>query len=400
MKSLRNYFLGATLASMISLTGCNGFFKTDFIKENAKHIIETQQSLEEKYKNESGIDFLKHPKRKEVPVLTLNEDNTYTLFYTAEFLDVSDLETIVKDQMKTAVVSKSLSNNQLAINLQKESSVSYLEELLGNFDRLPSQVLIKLDVYDEFGNMAQDFASELDLTIMSQGEEFGAITGNSVLPGASSRLNARATMGTRWGGSIETDAFKFKAILDVLESHGYVHHVYETSLLLSNGQTGTLSEEEKLPIPSYVLSGRDTIQTYTLEPVKSFFEATPIISENGLVKLSFKAGIGSSKRPEARVGFQVPVKEEIEINDVYLKIGQPFLVAGKTNEMEIGVVRKDAILPWPASKDFEKIKSRIWYEITPYNVIVYDCNELERPGYEFKKLESSFGLDSKGIIKE
>ncbi len=92
------------------------------------------------------------------------------------------------------------------------------------------------------------------------------------MPGASERVRARADMGTTWGTEIDTSAFTMKATLDVLESYGYVKHLYQTDILLSNGKKGSLSEEEKLPIPSYVLAGRDLVQTYSLESVKSNFE--------------------------------------------------------------------------------------------------------------------------------
>ena len=138
------------------------------------------------------------------------------------------------------------------------------------------------------------------------------------------------------------------------------------------------------------MKGNDLVETYTLESVKSSFIGTAVIYDSGIINLSFSAGLGSAKRPEARVNFQVPVHDEVSSDGVYLKIGQPFLVAGKLNDMEIGLRRKDAILPWwPTSKDFERKVVRMWYEITPLSVVLYDYSTLEKPSFTYKTLESS-----------
>lgn len=381
---LRNV-LGTGLAVLVG--SCGDFYQTGFIKDKATEIINRQEELIKKYREESGIDLQKHPERKEESFFTVNEDGTFTLFYNSEFAGTADLEKLVKEQVKDSVISSLPSTNQLIITVKNKNQLSYLEELLGNSDHLPPQVLLRFSTSCDFGDKAQDYASELSMRISSQGEQFGAITGESKLPGASERLRARATMGTRWGAEIDTSVFDMKAVLDVLESYGYVQHVYQTDILLSNGKKGSLSDEEKLPIPSYVLVGINSVQTWTLEPVKSNFEGTAIIYDSGLVNLAYKAGLGSAKRPEAKVNFQVPVHDEVSNEGVYLKIGQPFLVAGKLNDMEIGTRRKEAILPWPTSKDYEKRVVRIWYEMTPLKVTLYDYSSLARPSFKFKTLK-------------
>ncbi len=43
--------------------GCGEFFKTDFIKDKSTEIINRQEDLIKKYKEESGIELQKHPQR-------------------------------------------------------------------------------------------------------------------------------------------------------------------------------------------------------------------------------------------------------------------------------------------------------------------------------------------------
>lgn len=387
-KTLLRIILTIELAALVG--GCGDFFKTGFIKDKSTEIINREEDLIKKYKEESNVELQKHPPRTEESFFTINEDNTYTLFYQVEFADTASLEKLVKEQVKDSTISSFPSTNQLVITIKNKSQLSYVEELLGNADRLPPQVLLRFSASSDYGDKAQDYASALNMRLQSTGGDLGAATADSILPGASERVRARADMGTVWGTEIDTSAFTMKATLDVLESYGYVQHLYQTDILLANGKKGNLSEDEKLPIPSYVLAGRDLVQTYSLESVKSSFEGTAIIYDSGIIHLSFKAGLGSAKRPEARVNFQVPVHDEVSSEGVYLKIGQPFLVAGKLNDIEVGIRRKDAILPWwPTSKDYERKVVRMWYEITPLSVVIYDYSTLEKPSFKYKTLQST-----------
>jgi hypothetical protein len=368
--------------------GCGDFYKTGFIKDKSTEIINREEDLIKKYRDESGVELQMHPQRKEESFFTINEDNTYTLFYQVEFADTASLEKLLKEQIKDATVSSFPGTNRLVVNLKNKSQLSYIEELLGNTDRLPPQVLLRFSASSDYGDKAQDYASQLNMRLQTTGGDTGALTSDSILPGASERLRARANMGTTWGTEIDTSAFTLKAALDVLESYGFVQHLYQTNILLSNGKKGSLSEEEKLPIPSYVLAGRDLVQTYTLEPVKSNFEGTAVIYDSGMIHLTFKAGLGNAKRPEARVNFQVPVHDEVSSDGVYLKIGQPFLIAGKLNDIELGTRRRDTVLPfWPTGKDYERRVVRMWYEITPVSVTLYDYSSLEKPAFKYKTLQ-------------
>jgi hypothetical protein len=77
----------------------------------------------------------------------------------------------------------------------------------------------------------------------------------------------------------------------------------------------------------------------------------------------------------------VPVKDTAEINGVYLKVGQPYSVAGILKNFEIGIIRKDPFLIWPSGQDYQHQVTRIWYTITPRKVILYDAETLVRPEY-------------------
>jgi hypothetical protein len=363
----RKGLIGIVLGSCVLFGGCSGeFWKTDFIEQNMKKVFEKRQNIEDTYRRESGVQVIKHPKKDVEPMITRNADNTYTLFYKCQFVDTSKLEKILKEQVPSCVISVADSSNQLIIKFPSEAQIDYVRGLLYNSDRMPSQVLLKLSIYNDYGDHTRDFATHLDILKGAPG--FTSET-TANYPGASIRGKDRENMGTKYGIGFENKNFTIKAILDVLESMGYVQQVYQTTMLLPNKEKGNLEEEETLPIPTYVVAGQNVVQTYKLESIKSFFEATPTIYDNGTLKLTFRAGIGSSKRPEGPIQWPVPVKDQVEIANVYLKVGQPFIVAGKANQLEMGVKRKDPMTSLLGGKDWERRVSRVWYEVTPFKII-------------------------------
>jgi len=372
-----------------SISGCGNFFKTDFIKKTATEIMEAEKSIFEKYKSETEVIIEKYPPREEEPFWSLSEEGIYTLYYKTAYANPSDLEKIIKEQFAEATVSTQTNLNQFIIKLKNESQKKGLEELLYNIDRIPDHAQIKLEICGKLGNITEDYSSELDLLYKNQEDNYNsAVTAESLIPGAEPRVIARGSMINRWGLELESEDFKLQAFIDVLKSHGFVKTLYQTEMLVPNNKKQMLGEEEKLLIPAYILSGVMPVKTYNLADVTSSVEINSIIHD-GLVETTLQAVIGGSKRPNVRERIMVPVKDTANINGVYLKIGQPYSLAGKTKNMEIGIVRKDPFLPWPSGQDYENIVTSIIYTVTPRKVITYDPQTLVRPKYPIIKADSN-----------
>ncbi len=101
-------------------------------------------------------------KEQEESYFTINEDNTLYVVLPVEFAEIASMEKLVKEQVKDATISSSPSINQLVVNLKEKSQLSYLEELLGNSDKLPPQVLLRFSASSDFGDKAQDYASAIE----------------------------------------------------------------------------------------------------------------------------------------------------------------------------------------------------------------------------------------------
>lgn len=403
LRRLKNKITQYTLASLLTIGSfsCNvspDYWKTDFISDTSKQILEAEKNLTEKYTKEYGIEIKDSPSPVESPIITENKDSSYTLFYKTHFTKPSSLETIIKQQIPGGVISKNEETNQLIVNVKGESDIEYLTEIINKTDKMPSQTILELVIRTEYGDWTQDFAKAFNFQIGDLNGNVSEVLGDAVYPGASTRSPARDNMGSRYGININNSSVRLQATLDVLESLGFVKQVYRTTLTLSNNQKGSLQEEEKVPIPSYLVAGGTIVNTYNLEPVKSFFEVTPEIYDGGIIRLNLKAGLGSSKRPEGPSQFPVPIKDEVTLEGVYLRVGTPFIIAGKSNELELGVKRMDPIFTEPKSKDWERRTSRIWYEVTPHKIIIYENTPKENQ--ESKENEPNNRNNEEEINKE
>jgi hypothetical protein len=368
-------------AGIITFSGGCSFFKTNYIKNRAEEIRKTQQDIFAEYLAKDQVAKEPYPPREEKPFWMLNGDGTYTLNYKVAYGDISSIEKILKDQIPGATISTEPALNKFIITTKDDSKRKLLEELLYNLDRAPPHISLRLEINGELGDLTQDYASKLDMLIKNQGHDVTTnVSAESDLPGAQPRVIARTEMINRWGLQLETKDFALEAMLDVLESHGFVVRLYQTDMLIANNKMQKLGEEEKLLIPAFLQQGINTIQTYNLADVVSSVEITPVIHD-GIVETTLKAIIGGSKRPEVRQRIMVPVKDTAEINGVYLKVGQPYSVAGILKNFEIGIIRKDPFLIWPSGQDYQHQVTRIWYTITPRKVILYDAETLVRPEY-------------------
>ncbi len=406
----RGFLRGTVAAGALMVSGCGDFFKTDDIIKNANEIIDTRKEFADKivdsredfvnkiienrkklilnYVEESGTKELDHLPRKKESLVRANDNGTYTLTYRVEFADTASLKTLVDDQLngllkkeeKKAIVTPLADTNELIITFKERSDLSQLEAILGDADHLPPQILLKFKATADFGDKAQDYASELNMELRTKGGDFGAITDNAKFPGGLERIRTRIDMGAIWGAQIDTSLFDLKAILNVLETWGYARNIFETYLLLSNGKEGSLSGWEKLPIPEQILAGVTPVVTQKMEDIKSDFKGNAKVYDE-IVRLTAIAGVGNAKRPDIkRSDFLVPARDEVSIQDVLLPIGIPYIIGGKLMEMEIGVYRRDSFLRWlSGSKDYEKRSTRILYEVTPCLVVNWNTSKLGRP---------------------
>ncbi|OGJ20883.1 hypothetical protein A3K73_09275 [Candidatus Pacearchaeota archaeon RBG_13_36_9] len=378
--------LASGLAGLVG--GCNSeFFKTDFITKKADKIIKAWDEIIRGYNEETGTISPPHPKREFESFYTENEDGI-TLFYNVEFAGIADLEKVVKEQVKDSVISALPNSNQLIVTVKNKNQLGFLEKILGKADVLPPQILLKFTAYADFGNKAQDYATELTMAIRSKGEEeFAALTDSSQFPGAAEIVRGRINMGSKWGIQVGTSTIDLKTMLDVMATEGYVEHLFQTYLLLSNGKKGGLSGEEKLPIPEQILAGVTPVVTNKMESSKSYFEGTATIYNSGYTNLVYRAGVGSSKRPDIRrPDFQVPVIDEVFSDGIIAPIGVPIITGGKLIDIEAAMTRRDAIIPLFGSKYHEKRRARVYYEIIPYRVVIWDTSALEEAHSKYTPL--------------
>ncbi len=408
----RRRFLEKGLATgvatgLVGLGGCSEFYRTDQIRKTAEEltkegdgfgdeivdkrrmfldkIIESDEELVKKTKEykkelireflESGTKELPHLPRNNEALVSVIGDGSYTVTYEAEFTSSASIKTALEEQLKDSSkdpkvkVTNPVNSRQLIITTRDQYDIQRTGVILGSIDRLPPQILLKFKATADFGDKAQNLATKLQLELRTDTGDLGLINDNAKFLGAEERIRAAADMGAVWGGQVGTSLFDMKAMIKTMETWGYSRNIFETYLLLADGREGSLSGTEKLPIPEQVLQGLNSVITQKMEDIKSDFKGTAT-KRNMLVELTAIAGVGNAKRPDIkRPDFLVPARDEVSIQGVYLPMGIPYIIGGKLTEMEIGVYRRDPILQFlSGSKDSEKRRTRIRYEMTAYKV--------------------------------
>jgi len=402
--------LSAGLSAIVGglLGGCESdFYRTDKIRKTAEEliqegdgfgnqivderrifldkIIESDKELVKKtlkYKRRlideflvSGNKDLPHPQRNNEAVVSVIGDGSYTVAYEPEFVSSASIKSALEEQLKEASkdpkakVTNPQNSRQVLITTRDQYDLQRLGVILGSIDRLPPQILLRFKATADFGDKAQDLATKLEFQLRTDSGDLGAVTDKAKFPGAEERLRAAADMGAVLGGQVGTSLFDATAMVKTMETWGYSKNIFETYLLLADGREGSLTGQEKLPIPEQVLQGLNAVVTQKMEDIKSFYKGTAT-KRNNLVELTATVGVGNAKRPDIkRPDFLVPASDEVSIQGIYLPFGVPYKIGGKLMEWEIGVYRRDPIFGWfSKSKDYEKRRTKVIYEVTAFRV--------------------------------
>ena len=124
-------------------------------------------------------------------------------------------------------------------------------------------------------------------------------TSIAAFPGGSLRELARAKMGLKVG--YLSNSHNFTALVDTLESQGYLKILMNPTLEVVNGKTATVSSTQKVPLTkTYLRSGNSDLfesrQEY--QDVVDSLRITPHVYADGYIGLETSIVLGSKLTPE------------------------------------------------------------------------------------------------------
>jgi len=292
----------------------------------------------------------------------------FKLFYFCRHLSSAELEGIVHKMFATMLfnekgksttikdytVSSVAPTNQLIVRCPTREDVEAVLETLENVDIPPIQVKISCLISEVYADKTLDWETTTAIEDLF-GENIWASPsarpyGQDVVewllendplaafPGASLREFGRAKMGLNVGYMDD----KFMAVVDILESQGYLKVLMNPTLEVVNGKTAKVSSEQKVPIDkTYIVYDYSHITRSSTEyaDVVDSLEITPHVFADGYIGLQTHIVIGSKLTPEGVKQIPIVTKKEITNKETRIRPGESLIIGGLRKSERRDVLR-------------------------------------------------------------
>lgn len=309
---------------------------------------------------------------------TVGGTEEFKLFYFCRYQTSDDLQKIIHEQFATKLfdekgkstqvtdytVSSNPSTNQLIVRCPLKEDVEAVLQTLENVDVPPIQVKIECLVSDIYADMTFDRETTIaienlfgeDIAMKPAGTPFGADVRQLVkdgdylpaFPGASLREVARSRMGLNIGYLNKgLPGHAFAALVDMLESRGYLKILMNPTLQVVNGGTAVVSSQQHVPLDRTTM--RSTISDY-LETRTEYVDVvdslkiTAHVFADGYIGLETDAIIGSKNTPEGVKQIPIVTKKEIQNKQNRIRQGESLIIGGIRKNEKFAVVRGVPIL--------------------------------------------------------
>ena len=294
----------------------------------------------------------------------------FKLFYFCRHLSAAELEAIVHRQFATLVfnakgkstavkdytVSSVAATNQLIVRCPTREDVDAVLELLGQVDVPPIQVKINCLISEVYADKTLDWETTTaienlfgeNIWAAPSARPFGQdvvqwLVENDPLaafPGSSMREFGRAKMGLNVG--YLSQSHKFMALVDILESQGYLKILMNPTLEVINGKTAKVSSTQKVPIDrSTLLDTRSDYFTISTkwEDIVDSLEITPHVFADGYIGLETDIVIGSKLTPEGIKQLPIVTTKKITNKENRIRPGESLIIGGLRKSERRDVIR-------------------------------------------------------------
>jgi len=299
----------------------------------------------------------------------------WKLFYFCKYHTSDELKKIIHEQYATKLfdakgkstqvtdytVSSNPATNQLIVRCPTREDIDAVLETLRQVDVVPIQIKIDCLISDIYADMTFDRETTIaienlfgeDIALKPAGTAFGADVRQLVrdgdylpaFPGASLREVARSRMGLNIGYLSRTR--NFVALVDMLESRGYLKVLMNPTLEVVNGGTARVMSSQHVPIDFTTM--RSTISDYLetrteYEDVVDSLEVTAHVFANGYIGLETSVIIGSKNTPEGVKQIPIITKKQIDNKENRIRQGESLIIGGIRKNEKFAVVRGIPIL--------------------------------------------------------
>jgi flagellar biosynthesis GTPase FlhF len=304
----------------------------------------------------------------------------FKLFYFCKHHTSDELKQIVHEQFATELfdakgkstkvtdytVSSNPATNQLIARCPTRDDVEAVLEVLEAVDVPPIQVKIDCLISEIYADFTFDRETTIaienlfgeDITMKPGGTAFGADVQQLVLddeflpafPGASLRELIRSRMGLKIG--YLSQSHDFTALVDLLESRGYLKILMNPMIETINGKTAVVTSTQHVPLQTVTKfipiksGGSDYTPQTELEyiDVIDSLEITPHVFADGSIALETDILLGAKNTPDGVKQVPIVTKKEINSKENRIRPGESLIIGGMRKAESFGVVRGVPIL--------------------------------------------------------
>jgi Flp pilus assembly secretin CpaC len=361
----------SAILAILWIGGCNDSFA------GKPASIQSQKILDDLSKIETTVDpniplpeIYKKPPR--IIEQVVNGKTEWKLFYFGRYHTSDELKQIVHEQFATELfdqkgkstalpdytISSNPATNQLIVRCPAKEDINAVLAMLEEVDIPPIQVKIDCLVSEVYADKTIDHSTTLmirellgeDIWAAPSGLNFADVTSTATglaeadvapaFPGAVLREVARARMGLKVG-YLKTN--KYMALVDLLESQGYLKILMNPTLEVVNGKKAKVTKSEHVPlqkITSILPVGESVVTEHTefIDVVDSL-EIIPHVFTDGTIGLQTNIILGSKLTPEGVKQLPIVTKKEINNEQNRIRRGESLVIGGIRKSEKRDVIR-------------------------------------------------------------
>jgi hypothetical protein len=367
---VQNVFLGIlAIISALLIEGCGDFLGEKAAGMQSQSIISDLSTIKKTAEPNIPVpEVYKAPPKIVEQVVGGKPD--WKLFYFCKYHTSEELKVIVNAQFASLTfdekgkstkvpdytVSSNPATNQLIVRCPAKADIDAALQVLQEIDVPPIQVKINCLISEIYADKTLDRETTIkirnllgeDISLIPGSRPFGSDVTNLVqegdvlpaFPGASLRELGRAKMGLKIGYLSRN----FTALVDLLESRGYLKILMNPTLETVNGKQATVTSSQHVPlekITTYV----PTQSQYTLESRTEYVDVvdslkiTPHVFADGYIGLETDIVLGSKLTPEGVKQLPIITKKEIENKENRIRPGESLVIGGIRKTEKRDVVR-------------------------------------------------------------
>lgn len=368
---------------VLFLSGCGDFFAQKPTELESMSVLRDLQEVRDIPHLDNTL-----PEIYTQPPTRINIAGGVKLFYFTLHHPAGELAALITEQLGHKVVPHA-STNQVVIHCPDDASADKVLEYLKLVDVPPIQVNIDCLILERFGDVTMDWETSIMIeNFLGEGVTFGEQRGtfnnagvltdlDPAFPGAALREEARATFGLEFGYWIDENipGHQVRAVIDVLESRGYLKILLNPTLETINGKTASVSISDYASYET-IETGRggtsDLFSKTQYEWIADSLKVTPSVFADGFVGLNTEIKVGSRSKPEGVTQKAIITERSIKVAENRIEPGHSLIIGGMRKAEKRSVVRgvpffKDLPLLGPlfSSKDFEEKGTEIIFILTP-----------------------------------